>query len=151
MWTNPPSSALGTTHYWVAPLGLLLFDPQRGCVLIYAPRGRLTKKRTQGRSWRMGLRKPVPKVYPRQRYPLKVHSWQGYGLKEVRKAAGCISQGKDLATRERQGYGFNPAELSVKSQRRRPPAVPTLPPPPALEGAPDSVGGLSDGSRTRFG
>jgi len=44
-----------------------------------------------------------------------MNSWQGYGLKEVRKASGSISQGKDLATGERQGYALEAARISLKS------------------------------------
>jgi hypothetical protein len=35
---------------------------------------------------------------------------------QVRKPPSCISQGKDLATRERQGYGLKAAKISLKSQ-----------------------------------
>jgi hypothetical protein len=45
-----------------------------------------------------------------------MNSWQSYGLKEVRKASRSISQGKDLATRERQGYALEAARISLKSQ-----------------------------------
>jgi hypothetical protein len=36
-------------------------------------------------------------------------------FKEVRKASGSISQGKDLTTRERQAYGLKSARISLKS------------------------------------